>query len=277
MTTYETIEFTSKGRLAYLKLNRPEHHNALTDTMESEVRNALLEFDLDDELWVLIIHGAGRSFCAGIDVKEHSSLGFRMNDQARRKHALEAMRQGHVGGAQHLRGTGGEGWLGRTANYKPVIAAVHGYALGGGAHLAAECDLLVVAESTRMAITETTIGMSGSRTWAKIKTFMPGKLASEMLITGRRIEGAELHRLGLANRLAADGEHLEVAEALAEQVLAAPPLATRDAVRVTRKQWVPIATQLDEQMQLSRLDLTDDFAEAGRAFAEKRPPVFKAR
>lgn len=277
MTAYETIELTSVGKLAYLKLNRPDQHNALTDTMESEVRRALLEFDLDDDLWVLIIHGEGRSFCAGIDVKQHSSLGFENDDKARRKQALEAMRQGHVGGAQHLRGTGGEGWLGRTANYKPVIAAVHGYALGGGAHLAAECDLMVVAESTRMAITETTIGMSGSRTWAKIKTFMPSKLASEMLITGRRIEGEELYRLGLANRLAADGEHLKVAEELAELVLAAPPLATRDAVRVTRKQWVPVATALDEQMQLSRLDLTEDFREAGQAFAEKRKPVFQAR
>ena len=168
MTTYETIDFTSNGRLAYLKLNRPERHNAMTDTMESEVRAALLEFDLDDDLWVLIIHGAGDSFCAGIDVKEHSSMGFGHDEQARKKQAVESMRQGHIGGAQHLRGTGGEGWLGRTANYKPVIGAVHGYALGGGAHLAAECDLLVVAESTRMAITETTMGMSGSRTWAKI-------------------------------------------------------------------------------------------------------------
>ncbi|MER7363939.1 enoyl-CoA hydratase/isomerase family protein [Nonomuraea wenchangensis] len=277
MTAYKTIEFTTDGRLAYLKLNRPERLNALSDTLESEIRTALLEFDLDDDLWVLIIHGEGRAFCAGLDVKEHSSFSFGDDDETRRAKALEAVRDGHVGGAQHLRGTGGEGWLGRTANYKPVIAAVHGYVLGGGAHLAAECDLVVAAEDAEFAISETTTGMSGSRTWAKIKTFMPSKMASEMLITGRRIKAGELHRLGLINRLVPAGEHLKAAEELAREVLKAPPLATRDAVRVTRKQWVPLATTLDEQMQLSRLDLTEDFREAGRAFAEKRAPQFKAR
>lgn len=277
MTDFQTINFTRKGRVAYLELNRPERHNAFTDLMESEMRLALMEFDLDEDLWVLILHGAGKSFCAGVDVKEHSSFGFGGTDSERAKNALEALRAGHVGGAQHLRGTGGEGWLGRTANYKPVIVAVHGYALGGGAHLAAECDLMVVADTARVAITETTAGMSGSRTWAKIKTFMPAKLASEMLITGRQIEGAELYRLGLANRLTTEDKMLEVAEELAAEILKAPPLATRDAVRVTRKQWVPIATALDEQMQLSRLDKTEDFAEYGRAFAEKRKPEYKAR
>lgn len=277
MRDYKTIEFTSDGRLAYLKLNRPERLNALSDTLETEIRTALLEFDLDDDLWVLIIHGAGTSFCAGLDVKEHSSFSFAGTDEERRKKALDAVRAGHVGGAQHLRGTGGEGWLGRTANYKPVIAAVHGYALGGGAHLAAECDLIVASEDARFAISETTAGMSGSRTWAKIKTYMPSKIASEMLITGRKVEAAELHRLGFINRLAANGEHLKVAEELAAAVLKVPPLAARDAVRVTRKQWVGLATSLDEQMQLSRLDKTEDFAEANRAFAEKRQPNFKAR
>jgi enoyl-CoA hydratase/carnithine racemase len=277
MTGYETIEFTSDGRLAYLKLNRPHRLNALSDTLEAEIRTALLEFDLDDSLWVLVIHGAGTSFCAGLDVREHSSFSFGSDDDTRKAKALEAVRAGHVGGAQHLRGTGGEGWLGRTANYKPVIAAVHGYALGGGAHLAAECDLIVASEDARFAISETTAGMSGSRTWAKIKTFMPSKVASEMLITGRKMPAAELYRLGLINRLVPNGDHLKAAEELAGEVLKVPPLATRDAVRVTRKQWVALATQLDEQMQLSRLDLTEDFKEANRAFAEKRAPRFNAR
>ncbi|WP_045876235.1 enoyl-CoA hydratase-related protein [Pseudofrankia sp. DC12] len=275
--TYKTIEFTTDGRLAYLMLNRPERLNALNDDLESEIRAALVAFDLDDDLWVLIIHGAGRAFCAGLDVKEHSSFSFGSDDATRGAKALAAVRSGHVGGAQHLRGTGGEGWLGRTANYKPVIAAVHGYVLGGGAHLAAECDLVVAAEDARFAISETTTGMSGSRTWAKINTFMPSKIASEMLITGRRIEAAELYRLGLVNRLVPAGEHLRAAEELAHEVLKVPPLAARDSVRVTRKQWVPLATQLDEQMQLSRLDLTEDFREANRAFAERRAPVFRAR
>src|SRR5262249_14365840 len=101
--------------------------------------------------------------------------------------------------------------------------------------------------------------------------------ASEMLLTGRRVSGEELFRAGLANRLADNGKHVEVAEELAKLVLAAPPLAVRDGVRVTRKQWVNLATDLDMQIQLTKLHLTEDFKEAGRAFQEKRKPAFKAR
>jgi enoyl-CoA hydratase/carnithine racemase len=278
MSQYATVNYTTKDRLAYLELNRPESLNALNDQLESEIRSALREFDLDESVWVLIIHGAGRAFCAGLDVKTHSSFAFEAGgDEQRAQAGLQAARNDVLGGAQHLLGTGGEGWMGRTANYKPVIAAVHGYALGGGTHIVAECDLVVASTDAKFAISETTTGMSGARTWAKLKTFMPSKIASEMLITGRKVEAAELYRTGFINRLVEPGEHLRAAEELAEQVLSAPPLATRDAVRVTRKQWVSLATELDEQIQLGRLHATEDFAEAGRAFVEHRRPVFHAR
>jgi len=277
MSAYETISYEVSDRVAHLEFNRPDALNALTNQMESEIREALLEFDLDEQAWVLVLSGKGKAFCAGVDLRSHTSFAIDKGEAERSAGAVEALKKGHIGGAQHLRGTGGEGWLGRTVNYKPVIGAVHGFALGGGAHIAAECDLLVVSEDTQMAISETTLGMSGSRTWAKIKTFMPAKLASEMLLTGRRFPGAELYRLGLANRLTPNGKHLEAAMELAQQLLAAPPLAVRDGVRVTRKQWVNLAADMDAQMQLSRLHLTEDFKEASRAFAEKRKPVFKAR
>lgn len=275
--TYETITYERKDRLAYLMFNRPDAMNTLSNQMEAEIRAALLEFDLDDEAWVLIIHAAGKHFCAGVDLSQHSSFNLNADEADRKAGAVDAMKQGHVGGAQHLRGTGGEGWMGRTANYKPVIAVVQGYALAGGAHLAAECDMIVASEDAQFGITETVRGMSGSRTWVKMNTFMATKIASEMLITGRRFPASELYRLGFINRLTPNGEQLKVAEELAALVLATPPLAARDGVRATRKQWVNKATDLDYHMQLSRLDLTEDFAEAGRAFKEKRKPVFKAR
>lgn len=277
MNNYETIEYERKGRIAYLMLNRPEALNTMTDQLEQEVRSALLEFDLDDEAWILILHGAGKHFCAGVDVKSHGSFALSKDSAAREAGEVEAIRKGAIGPAQHLKGTGGEGWMGRTINYKPVIAAVQGYALGGGAHIAAECDLIVASEDAQFAISETTRGMSGSRTWVKIRTFMPSKVANEMLLTGARTPAAELHRLGLINRLVPNGQHLQAAEELAEKVLLAPPLATRDAVRVSRRLWVAQATQLDHEMQLTRLSATEDFAEAGRAFIEKRKPVFKAK
>lgn len=275
---YETITYEKKGRIAYLMFNRPDALNTMNEQLETETRDALLEFDLDDDAWVLILYGAGKCFCAGADLRTQRAFNFGETEDSKRAAGHEAaLRAGHTGASMHLRGTGGEGWLGRTVNYKPVIGAIHGYALGGGAHLAAECDLIVASEDAKFAISETTVGMSGSRTWAKIKTYMPGKLASEMLITGRRVPAEELHRHGLINRLVPNGKHLEAAEALAEEVLAAPPLATRDAVRVTRRQWVNLATDLDHQMQLSRLHLSEDFKEAGRAFVEKRKPNFKAK
>jgi enoyl-CoA hydratase/carnithine racemase len=277
VSDYQFVSYSVRDRVAYLEFRRPDVLNAFTNQMDAEIRGALLEFDLDDRAWVLIIHGQGKAFCAGADLKSYTAFNVETDEETRRTQELDALKRGDTFGSMHLRGTGGEGYLGRTVNYKPVIAAVHGYALGGAAHLAAECDLLVVAEDTQMAITETTRGMSGSRTWAKMKTFMPSKFATELLITGRRATGEELFRYGLANRLAGNGTHVAVAEELAQLVLAAPPLAVRDGVRVTRKQWVNLATDLDMQMQLTRLDLTEDFKEAGRAFAEKRRPNFAAR
>jgi enoyl-CoA hydratase/carnithine racemase len=277
LSNYQTVKYERRGRIAYLMLNRPEALNTMTDQLEQEVRDALLEFDLDEAAWILILHGAGRCFCAGVDLKTHGSFALAKDDEAREAGQVEAVRKGATGPGQHLKGTGGEGWMGRTINYKPVIAAVHGYALGGGAHIAAECDLIVASEDATFAISETARGMSGSRTWAKIRTFMPSKVANEMLLTGARMPAAELYRLGLINRLVPPGQHLQAAEELADKVLQAPPLAVRDGVRVSRRLWVGHATQLDHEMQLTRLHETEDFAEAGRAFVEKRKPDYKAR
>ncbi|WP_129778377.1 enoyl-CoA hydratase/isomerase family protein [Peristeroidobacter soli] len=277
MSDYQTINYQRKDRIAYLMLNRPDALNTMTDQLEAEVRQALLEFDLDDDAWILILHGAGKCFCAGVDLKSHGSFALAKDAKSRHEGEVAALKKGEIGPAQHLKGTGGEGWMGRTINYKPVIAAVHGYALGGGAHIAAECDLIVASEDATFAISETARGMSGSRTWAKIRTFMPSKVANEMLLTGARTPASELYRLGLINRLVPNGQHLQAAEELAKKVLEAPPLAVRDGVRISRRLWVSHATQLDHEMQLTRLAETEDFAEAGRAFVEKRKPNFKAR
>jgi enoyl-CoA hydratase/carnithine racemase len=278
MSSYKFIKYSVRDRVAYLEMNRPEALNAVTNEMLDEIQDAFMEYDLDENAWVLIWHGAGKCFTAGVDLRNYSAFAVDKTDAEREAGQLASLKNhARDHGAMHLRGTGGEGLLGRTINYKPVIGAIHGWALGGGAHWAAECDLLVVAEDTKMAISETSIGTSGARTWAKINTFMPQKLATEMLITGRKVTGAELYRLGFANRLAENGKHVAVAEELAELVLAAPPLAVRDGVRLSRKRWVNFATDMDAQIQITRLHLTEDCKEAGRAFAEKRKPVFKAK
>jgi len=259
MIEYETMTYERKGRIAYITFNRPQVLNAVNSQFEQDLHEALLEFDTDDEAWVGIIHGAGRAFCAGADIKQRF-VAMTPQESARRE-----------------RGPNPEGYLGRTINWKPVIAAVHGYALGAGIVIAAESDMIVASEDARFGITETRRGLAGGRIWAKVNAFMPSKIASEMVITGEPVEAAELYRLGLINRLVPNGFHLSAAEALAEKVLKAPPLATRVGVKLTRRQWVQTGADADMQTLPLKLHMSEDFKEASQAFVEKRAPEYKAR
>ena len=259
MTEYETMTYHRQGRIGYIALNRPQALNAVNDQFELDIAEALLEFDMDEEAWVAIIHGEGRAFCAGADIKQ------RFMEMTPRQSALRS------------RGTSAEGYLARTINWKPVIAAVHGYCLGAGLSLAGECDLIVASEEAQFGITETRRGLPGARVWAKCNAFMPSKVLSEMVITGEPVPAAELYRLGLINRLVTTGQHLEAAQALAEKVLEAPPLASRSGVRLTRRQWVMDLYDAGLYLQPLQLHKTEDFQESARAFVEKRKPEFRAR
>ena len=259
MTEYETMTYERRGKVGYITLNRPQALNAVNDQFEEDIAEALLEFDMDEDAWVAIVHGAGRSFCAGADIKQ------RFVEMTPRQSALRS------------RGTSAEGYLARTINWKPVIAAVHGYCLGAGLSLAGECDLIVASEDARFGITETKRGLPGARVWAKVNAFMPSKILSEMVITGEPVAAAELYRLGLINRLVPTGQHLEAAEELAAKVLQAPPLASRSGVRLTRRQWVMNLYDAGMYLQPLGLHLTEDFQESARAFVEKRPPNYQAR
>ena len=122
MVEYETMKYDRKGRIGYIMLDRPQSLNAVNDQFESDLYDALLEFDIDDEAWVAILHGAGRCFCAGADIKQRF-VQMTPQQQARR-----------------TMGTSSEGYLARTINWKPVIAAVHGYALGAGSTILKTTD-----------------------------------------------------------------------------------------------------------------------------------------
>ena len=259
MAEYETMVYQRADKTAYIMFNRPQVLNAVNDQFERDLRDALLEFDTDDDAWVAIIHGAGRSFCAGADVKQRFAS---MTPQQR---------------AARERGNSPESYMGRAINWKPVIAAIHGHALGAGLAIAAECDLIVASEEAQFGITETRRGLPGGRVWAKLNAFMPSKLVSEMVITGEPVGAPELYRLGLINRLVPTGQHLEAAEELAAKVLKAPPLASRAAVRLTRRQWVQPAADADMYIQPLKLHLTEDFKESSESFVEKRAPKYRAR
>ncbi len=259
MSEYETMAYQRTDRIGYITFNRPQVLNAVNDQFERDLHAALLEFDTDEDAWVAIVHGSGRSFCAGADIKQRFA---NMTPQQR---------------ATRERGNSPESYLGRSINWKPVIAAVHGYALGAGMAIAAECDLIAASEEAQFGITETRRGLPGGRVWAKLNEFMPSKVATEMLITGEPLCASELYRLGLINRLVPTGEHLNAAKELARKVLKAPPLSSRAGVRLTRRQWVQPSADADMYIQPLKLHLSEDFKESSQAFVEKRAPEYRAK
>jgi enoyl-CoA hydratase/carnithine racemase len=131
MSSYETIKYSVRDRIAYLELNRPDALNTITNDMVDEVKAALLEYDLDDQAWVLIFHGAGRCFTAGVDLRSFTAFNVDKSDSERKAAELDSLRKGHNTGAMHLRGTGGEGLLGRTIRSHSRLRARGRCALGG--------------------------------------------------------------------------------------------------------------------------------------------------
>ncbi|MBI2871672.1 MAG: enoyl-CoA hydratase/isomerase family protein [Chloroflexi bacterium] len=258
---YENVLYEVKGRIAYITLNRPQSLNAFNDPLESEVVQALREFDLEDEAWVAIISGAGRCFSAGADVKQRFAGTTRQERRA----------------AVVTRGGGVDGFLGRTANWKPVIAAVHSYCLGVACSLTAECDLIVAAEDAQFGITELKRGIQGATIWARLWPNMASKVAAEMVLTGDPISAQEAYRMGLVNRLVPKGQHVAGAEKLAERLMEVPPLAVRSSVRMLRFAPLKLVADAELYARALRLNLTEDFEESAKAFVEKRKPVYKGR
>ena len=259
MTEYETMTYERKGKIGYIMFNRPRSLNSVNSQVEIDLTDAFLEFDSDEEAWVCILYGTGRCFCAGADIKS----------QFVSMTPLQA--------AAASRGRSAERYLGRSINWKPVIAAVHGYALGAGISIAIECDLIVALEEAMFGITETKRGVYGGGVWAKMNAFMPSKVLTEMAITGEPVGAPEMYRLGFINRLVPTGKHFEAAEELAEKVLKTPPLACRAGVRLSRRQWVQPVADADMYGQPLRLHLSEDFKESSKSFVEKRVPIYHAR
>jgi enoyl-CoA hydratase/carnithine racemase len=261
---YDTILYEKKARIAYVTLNRPRILNAYNDTMGDELLQALRDFDQDDDLHVLIISGAGRAFCSGADVKQ------------RQLRPLEEMKRlgGPAGG---IRPAGGLLGLGQTVNWKPMIAAVHGYALGIGFGLAMAADLIVAAAGTKFQIREVQRGIAGSQHWATTWFWGGGRFATEIALTGRYFSAEEAYQFGMVNRLVPPEQLLAEAERLAEDIMGNPPLSVRANVRVSR--W--FARRMEEEATFYtgglKLHLTEDFRESAQAFMEKRPPDFKGR
>jgi enoyl-CoA hydratase/carnithine racemase len=212
----DAISYRRAGKVAYITFKRPEVLNALDAQARELFADLLSRFDMDEKADVAIVSGEGRSFCAGADLRE-----------LRQPKVLRDRRPRPV-----------EGYLGRCKNWKPVISAVHGYCLGVGFVIALESDLVVASEDAKFGMSESKRGLVSHVMLAHLKEFMPSKVMTEMLLTGREFSASALESLGAVNRVVPTGTHLDAAKELADELASLPAIAVRGNVQMTRWMWI---------------------------------------
>jgi enoyl-CoA hydratase/carnithine racemase len=259
----QLVEYECRDCIATITLNRPDKLNAVNDEMVREMAAALSRFDTDNDAYVAILCGRGRAFSSGADVRQR---------QLRTREEFE-----RHGGAQ-AQDASSHDLLLRSVNWKPVIAAVHGYVLGLALGLVLECDLIVAEAGTKFQVTETPRGLSGAKYWAMLNFRGGGAFATDVSLTGRFFTAEEAKAGGIIERVAPTGELMEAARALAGEVAKNPPLGVRSTIRARRWYMGQLTREVLMQVNFAKLHLTEDFRESARAFVEKRPAgPFKAR
>jgi enoyl-CoA hydratase/carnithine racemase len=257
------ILYEKTGRIATITINRPEALNAIDPQTNNELAEAWADFRDDPEVWVGILTGAGdRAFCAGADLKE---LIPALGEQARRG----ALSEFNFGGITR----GFQTW-------KPLIAAINGFALAGGTELVLACDIRIAAEHARFGQPEVRWAiLPGAGGTQRLPRAIGMSAALEIILTGRQVDAPEALRLGLIHRVVPAAEVMTEARKTAEALLANGPLALRAAKRAVIEGWdKPLDEGLDLELRLfAELLLTEDAVEGPRAFAEKRQPQYHAR
>jgi enoyl-CoA hydratase/carnithine racemase len=256
------LEYSKQGRVATITLNRPDVLNAIDLELATELVKAWVAFSEDEEAVVLIVTGAGdRAFCVGADIKQRDAGGV----------------DPHVGAV----------WGQRLVMpmkglelYKPVIAAINGYCLGGGLELALVCDVRIAAEHARFGQPEITRGVfPGMGASQRLPRCMPYNVAAELLFTGGDIDAAEALRIGLVNRVVPADELMATARDLAVTISGNAPLALRAVKESLLASYdLPLEQGLRfEGVLRGIIGATEDAREGMRAFVEKRPPEFEGR
>ena len=257
------VQYECSDRIATITFNRPEKLNAFNDAMVMRLAAVLHEFDIDEAADVAVLRGNGRAFSSGADVHQRQLR----SDEDLKKH----------GGSQGWNANASELFV-RAINWKPVIAAPHGFAVGLGLGMVLESEMVVAEAGTRFQVTETSRGLASSRYWALLNFRGAGNFATEAALTGRFFTAEEALAAGVIDRVAPPGEHLAQAYALARQIAANPPLTVRATVRTRR--WYMDQAEREAYLQTTplKLHMTEDFKESARAFAEKRKAgPFKGR
>ena len=253
-----SVDFEQRGRCGVITINRPEARNAVNAEVAAGIEEGIDRIESDDELWVGILTGVDPVFCAGADLKE--------------------VQGGRGDGV--FTGRGGFGGFVTRARSKPVIAAVDGPALAGGAELVLAADLVVASHRAAFGIPEVKRCLiAGAGGLFRLARKIPENVAMECALTGDPISAERAQRVGLVNELVEDGQAVDAALALAERIIANSPLAVRESRRVL------LATSRlgDEESfaisneALSIVTRSVDFREGLAAFIEKRPPNWTGR
>ena len=256
---YENILVETRGHVGVITLNRPKALNALSSGLIKDLGAALDVFEADGEIRAIVVTGSDKAFAAGADIKEMASKTF-----------VEA----YVG--EFIT----KGWERITVCRKPIIAAVAGYALGGGCELAMMCDFIIAAESARFGQPEITIGVIPGAGGTQRLTRAVGKAkAMEMVLTGRQMDAAEAERSGLVSRVVAADKLLEEAIKAAERIAAfsSPSvLMAKESVNRAFETTLAEGIRFERRMFHATFALEDQ-KEGMAAFVEKRQPAFKHR
>ena len=253
-----TVLAETRGAVGLARLNRPEARNALSGELMEELASVCERWDDDPDVRCIVIAGGDDWFAAGADIK------------AMAKRTL----------AETLTSPAARFWPRLAALRTPLIAAVSGYALGGGCELALACDMIVASEGAEFGQPEILLGIiPGGGGTQRLARVMGKQRAMELVLTGRRISAAEAHSLGIVTRLAAPDGWLDAAMELAAEIAERPPLAVRLGKQaVLAAEETALSAGLDHERRLYELAMaTEDRVEGMNAFVEKRKPEFKGR
>jgi len=263
MTTFECILTDVRGagarRVGVITLNRPKQLNALNDTLMDELGAALLAFDADEAIGCIVVTGGDKAFAAGADIQAMAPYGF-----------TDAYTQGLIT----------RNWETMRQVKKPVIAAVAGFALGGGCEVAMMCDVVIAADNAKFGQPEIKLGIiPGAGGTQRLPRAVGKAKAMDLVLTARMMDAAEAERAGLVSRVVPAAELLDVAVAAAETICAFGGPSVRMAKEAINRSFeMPLSDGIAfERHIFHSLFATEDKNEGMAAFLAKRKPQFKNR
>ncbi|MCX7567457.1 enoyl-CoA hydratase-related protein [Sulfitobacter sp. F26169L] len=253
--SYDYIKTEKKGHILVVTMNRPDVYNAIHSDMHFEMAQCWDEFAADQDLWVAVLTGAGdKAFCAGNDLKATATGG-------------------------NKRGTPDSGFAGLSSRFdldKPIIAAVNGFAMGGGFETALSCDIILASENAKFALPEVKVGLFAAASGVQRLSRYIGRLAAqELMFTGRTILPDEALELGCVNAVHPHDQLMQKAIEKAEELCAVSPSSVKATKRVLNDMYARDGMQDSiaySREVIAELAKTEDFKEGVNAFVEKRKP-----